>query len=62
MVTLARNIYFFGARVLTGLTAVFVVGLRCAPAWQVRTFVLSSRRHCYSPFSSFVLGVPSASN
>jgi hypothetical protein len=57
MVALARNLNFFGSRVLTGLTAVFIIGLRGAPAWQVCTFVLPSCRHHCSPFSFLVFGV-----
>jgi hypothetical protein len=57
MVALARDLNFFGSRFLTGLTAVFIVIFRCAPAWQVGTFVLSSRRHRCSPFSFLVFGV-----
>ena len=40
MVTLARNFYFLGARVFTGLTAVLFARLREAPAWEVSTLLL----------------------
>jgi hypothetical protein len=45
MVALARDLNILGSGFLTGLTAVFIVSLRCAPAWQVRTFVLLDWRH-----------------
>jgi hypothetical protein len=46
MVALARNLDFFRARFLAGLTAVFVARLYRAPAGQVRTLVLLIyRRH-----------------
>lgn len=40
MVALARNLYLIRSRFLTGSTAIFVIGLRQAPAWQMRTLVL----------------------
>jgi hypothetical protein len=55
MVTLARNLYFFRSRFLTGLTAVFVVRRRYAPAWQVCTLALCSCHHRKFSFSRFLL-------
>jgi len=45
MVALARDLNILGSGLFTGLTAVFIVSLRYAPAWQVRTFVLLDCRH-----------------
>jgi hypothetical protein len=52
MVALACDLDLPGTRFLTGLTAVFVVCLRQALAWQVPTLLLVNRRHRGSPLSS----------
>ena len=49
MVALACNLYFVGPRFFTGLTAVFVAGWHCAPAWQVGAFVLLVGSHHFFP-------------
>jgi hypothetical protein len=52
VVALACNLDLPGTRFLAGLTAVFVVCLHQALAWQVPTLLLVNRRHRASPLSS----------
>jgi hypothetical protein len=49
MVTLACNLDILGPRFFTGLTAIFIVRLRRAPAWQVAAFSLLCCCHHGSP-------------
>ncbi|MGA3348156.1 MAG: hypothetical protein ABSC33_03985 [Candidatus Sulfotelmatobacter sp.] len=49
MITLARNLYFFGSRFFTGLTAVFITCLHEAPAWYMRAIDWLIRGHPTSP-------------
>jgi hypothetical protein len=57
MVTLARNLDVLGSRFLAGLTAVFIAGLREAPARKVGTFFLLVRCHHGSPFAILALSM-----
>jgi hypothetical protein len=52
VITLARNLYFFGSRFFTGLTAVFITCLHEAPAWYMRAIDWLIRGHPTSPCPS----------
>lgn len=54
MVALARNLDLAGSCFLTGLTAIFVAGLRQAPARKVRALSLLVCRHHWFSFLKFL--------